>query len=238
MRLSFRPMPVLSMITLVMLSILIWLGTWQYQRLQWKTDLLADVETAVSAPPYLSLIEVFNDLNSDRPVDFRRIQLHAEHVAFEIPKRVFTAENRDVSWRLFSPVTADGVIVFGGFEIIADGSEVQGKEPVKINIAGYVRRVRYDEKQHTQSSPDKNRWFGFNPMPDTHNWAHAVNGSTEMRIYLDVVEGVDDAADLPIKRPDIRNNHFDYMLTWYGLAIVLLIIYGVLHYKEGRLSWR
>ena len=59
-----------------------------------------------------------------------------------------------------------------------------------------------------------------------------------MRYYVDRVPGALDASLLPPKRPDIRNNHFDYMLTWYGLAIVMLIIYGVMHHREGRLSWR
>ena len=35
--------------------ILICLAVWQYQRLQWKTALLEEVELAVSAPPLKSL---------------------------------------------------------------------------------------------------------------------------------------------------------------------------------------
>ena len=51
MSVTFRPMPWLTVITAVMLTVLISLGVWQYQRLAWKTDLLAEVEA-------LSLIHI------------------------------------------------------------------------------------------------------------------------------------------------------------------------------------
>ena len=55
MSLSFRPMPWLTAIVAIMLAILISLGVWQYKRLSWKTDLLAEVEASVTAPPLASL---------------------------------------------------------------------------------------------------------------------------------------------------------------------------------------
>ena len=51
----FRPHPVLSLITLIGLVVLIKLGMWQKQRLEWKTELLASVEAAANAAPLTSL---------------------------------------------------------------------------------------------------------------------------------------------------------------------------------------
>ena len=58
-----------------------------------------------------------------------------------------------------------------------------------------------------------------------------------MRFYIDTVPGASDADLLPLKRPDIRNNHLDYMLTWYSFAVILLIIYFILHRRAGRLKF-
>ncbi|MEM7730550.1 MAG: SURF1 family cytochrome oxidase biogenesis protein [Pseudomonadota bacterium] len=44
-------MPGLTLAVLICLPILIGLGVWQYQRWQWKTGVLAEVEAAVTAPP-------------------------------------------------------------------------------------------------------------------------------------------------------------------------------------------
>jgi len=46
------------------------------------------------------------------------------------------------------------------------------------------------------------------------------------------------AQGLPPKRPEIANNHFDYMLTWFSLAIILLIFYVLIHIRDGRAGRR
>jgi cytochrome oxidase assembly protein ShyY1 len=51
-------MPWLTAIVLLFLLILINLGTWQYERLKWKTNLLAEVESAAVSKPFYSLEEV------------------------------------------------------------------------------------------------------------------------------------------------------------------------------------
>jgi len=236
MKLYFRPFPGLTIVTLIMLVILIWLGTWQYQRLQWKTGLLAEIESSVTAQPVTSFRQIQDALKDDTPLDFRRIDIQAEHVEFETPIRRFTAENKDVSWRLYTPVKQGGVIAFVGFEVIADKVDPIAKIPGPVRVLGYIRVVRQKNKLRVDSTPEANRWFNFNPYPDTHDWAKDVPGGADMRFYIDSVPEAVDAENLPIRRPEVRNNHFDYMLTWYGLALVLLIIYAVLHKREGRLG--
>ena len=81
MKLKFRPMPWLTAITAVMLAILISLGVWQYKRLQWKTNLLAEVEASVTAPPLTSLDDLERAIAAGEPVDFRRIALTASPTA-------------------------------------------------------------------------------------------------------------------------------------------------------------
>ena len=220
-----------------MLVILIGLGTWQYQRLQWKTALLAEVEASVTAEPLSGFSDVKDLIDEAKPVDFRRIQLTAEILAFETPFRVFTGENRDISWRLYSPVRNEGITAFAARGIISDITPPPIENSKSKVLAGYVRLARPENRPNVKSTPTKNRWFGFNPIPETDDWSGSVRGEVDTGFYIDVVPGAQDAKLLPAKRPQIRNNHFDYMLTWYGLAIVLLIIYVILHKREGRFSW-
>ena len=83
MSVTFRPMPWLTVITAVMLAALISLGVWQYQRLQWKTDLLAEVEASVTAQPLTSLGDLERAIQAGEPVDFRRIMFTASPVVGE-----------------------------------------------------------------------------------------------------------------------------------------------------------
>lgn len=57
-----------------------------------------------------------------------------------------------------------------------------------------------------------------------------------MEIWLDEHRSEIDL-NLPVLLPDIRNNHRDYMWTWFSLAGLLIIFYGLIHYRAKRLSW-
>ena len=246
MRFHFRPFPGLTLFTVISLAILITLGTWQYQRLQWKTDLLAQVEMAVTAPPLKSLRDAQTALSNDGPVDFRRIEFTAEIIEGQIPFLVYSPFKRELSWRTFYAAQNESVRAFVATGRVLDsarGDLEPSAQTAPQSYAGYVRVLRAEERGAARSTPSANRWFSFNPMPETDDWATGQNGMfaaqpIDSRFYIDVVPGEKSAENLPIKRPEIRNNHFDYMLTWYGLALALFVIYLILHAQRGRLGLR
>ena len=240
MKLYFKPMPWLTVIVAICLAILISLGTWQYQRLQWKTALLADIDAAAEAAPFTSFAQVQAAIEAGEPVDFRRIEAKPiERLGGVQPFFMFTATNRDISWRVFSPVIQGTEIAFLAGDIVPDSERESyvGEDEFKEAAIGYVRLARETTRGAAKSSPEKNRWFGFNPLPDTHDWAKISGIEADMRFYVDTVPGALKADMLPPRRPDIRNNHLDYMLTWYSFAVILLIIYFILHKRAGRLKF-
>jgi len=240
MRIYFRPFPGLTLFTIVSLILLIGLGTWQYQRLQWKTAFLAEVEEAVSAPPLTSFSDIEKALEAGTPVDFRRIGLEATVIPDQTPFLVYSREKSTLSWRPFIAVEQDGRAAFITQNAIPDNERqtVPNTTSEPVELAGYVRLARDVGRGVAKSTPSANRWFAFNPLPKEADWSASVPGGADMRYYIDVEPGVIKAEDLPLKRPNIRNNHFDYMLTWYGLAIALFVIYLILHAQRGRLSWK
>ena len=246
MKFHFRPFLGLTIFTVISLAILIALGTWQYQRLQWKTALLADVEQAVSAPPLTSLGEVQRALSNNRPADFRRVEFTAEIIEGQLPFLVYSRNKRELSWRTFYAAEDGPVRAFVATGLVPDNERDTLKPSLYTKpqrYAGYVRAVREQERGAAQSTPSANRWFSFNPMPQTDNWAYGQDGMfsaqpIDAQFYVDAVVGETSAENLPIKRPEIRNNHLDYMLTWYGLAVALFVIYLILHVQRGRLGFR
>jgi len=237
LRIYFRPLPGLTVLTAIFLAILLSLGTWQYHRLQWKTALLAEIETAANAPPFTSLREVQTALDAGEPVDFRRYGSNAMTLDPSENFYVFTSVNRDISWRIFAPIENHGVIIFCDLATVSDEmrNNIYGRGPsAEIAVIGYIRSARSKSRSDSKSTPDQNRWFGFNPLPKTNDWAEMAGVNADMRFYIDRVEGELDAFDIPIRRPDIRNNHLDYMLTWYSFAGIWLIIYFLLHRQQGR----
>jgi len=233
-------MPGLSVVTVICLSILISLGTWQYHRLQWKTALLAEVEAAVTAPPLTSLRELSHLIKNDAAVDFRRIKLSAEIDKTARSYFVYKPRQDGIYWQVFTPITESGISLFAGLGVVRDADkDTYDKTSLAeglTSLAGYVRKDhpmgRIESWVKSAATPDDNRYFKFN---QTGDWDSG--GKIQTEIYLDITPGAD-LNSLPPKRPEIRNNHFDYMLTWYSFAIILLIIYFLLHFRQGRLRFK
>lgn len=231
MSLRFRPMPGLSVAVLLCLPLLIGLGIWQYQRWHWKMDVLSEIDAAVTAPP-LDGIAAMNALPEEASVDFRRIQLSPDAEAIGPAWHVY-APLGAIQWQPFRRVVSGRQDALVGFRPFDD----RVKESVSLpNIdgprAGYVRRIRsegrFAEWFGADDSPEANRWFSVNP---DGTWI--PNAS----LYIELDPTETDANALPVRRPDIPNNHFSYMLTWWSFALILIAIYLILHRRAGRLSW-
>lgn len=235
MRFYFRPLPGLTVLTAIFLAILLSLGTWQYHRLQWKTALLEEIEAAANADPWQSLLVVDNALDKGAPIDFHRIEFTASYAPDDALFHVYKPTKPGISWYQFVPARTGLEEVFVNIGAINDADKTKPAvlPAGPVTIAGYVRKARPAGWFTPKSSPEDNRWFGFNPMPETQNWADALPGVTTA-YYIDASDGAGSAADLPPKQPDIANNHLDYMLTWYSFALIWLVIYFLLHKRRGR----
>lgn len=240
---SFVPMPWLSVITAIGLAILISLAVWQYHRLDWKTAFLAEVEQAVNAPPITSLDGLRRAITAGEPVDFRRIDIDAKIVKDVETKLVYSSQRGGVFWRGFTPIieTQSGGMIFAALDSVEDKNrDIYKARPID-KLVGYVRFAHpmgwMEAKFKAKPNVDENKYFKFN---QTGDWDKALPANSYYigDYYLDASFGALNAEGLPIKRPKIRNNHFDYMLTWSSFAIILLIFYVILHIRAGRLSWK
>lgn len=240
----FAPMKWFTVLTLAMLSILITLGTWQYNRLQWKTDLLADIDAASTAAPFKSLRAVDEAIKAGEPVDYRRIEIMAASPNSRAGSApvfyVYQARDKAIFWREYSPVkTQNSAFVFVAGRSVKDSAKGDGfiQAMPKQSITGYIRTYQKPGFGSPKSTPSANRYFSFNPVPDERDWADVLSSQTiQTDYYIDAVPA-NRAAELPPKKPDLRNNHFDYMMTWYSFALILIIIYIIMHMRAGRLRF-
>lgn len=243
--LTFRPMPGLTIVTLICFAILISLGNWQYKRLIWKTDLLVQIKQAANAAPLTNLAQADAVLASGKPLNFRRIELNGAFVSLtgnnDQPFHLMRSDGKRYYWRLYQPYKVGAEIVYVATYDFDDArkatppASTTGQKPV----IGYVRLVQSANKFTPKSTLATNRWFAFNGAPEMLDWADALTGETIQTTYfIDQTVGAQSATDLPVRIPEIANNHLDYMLTWYSFVIILLVIYLILHKRAGRLGFK
>jgi len=243
MKIKFQPMPGLTIVTLICCAILISLGTWQYKRLHWKTNLLSEIHQAANATPLTNIAQANAILKAGKPLDFRRIEINGTFTAPTQnngqPFHLMRSDGKRFFWRLYQPYKDGNDVVFVATHDFEDANKA--KPPAakigQVPVIGYVRMVQSANKFTPKSAPESNRWFAFNSAPELLNWADALVGEKIQTTYfIDQTIDAKSATDLAVRIPEVANNHLDYMLTWYSFVLILLVIYFILHKKTGRLG--
>ena len=216
--------PALS--TLLMLAVLLGLGTWQVRRLAWKRDLLVQIAAAEQAaaiplPPH--------------PAPFQKVavqgRLRPDLAA------LYGAEVRD----------ARGGPVLGGQWIVP--LQREGAPPVLVDLGwvpaqrtapivlpggtttvdGYVRPPDHPGLFSASDDAPERLFYTLDPqaigaalgLPDVAPFTLVALGPTPPQGWPDPAHAL----------PRPPNDHLQYALTWYGLAVVLLVVF-ILHARK------
>ena len=102
--------------------------------------------------------------------------------------------------------------------------------------------IRYPQKKGyfvPENEPDNGFWFTIKPT-EIKKHLKIDKETFIIKFYVDALRQ-EKKINLPIgikEKINIRNQHLSYAITWYSLAIVLMIIYLSYHYSEGKLRIR
>jgi surfeit locus 1 family protein len=225
-------------------AVLIALGTWQLQRKAWKEGLIAALnERSQAAPAALPSPATWTALDPARD-EYRRVTFDAkfEKSGDALVYASASAFRPDVSgfgfW-VFAPAQlADGsrVIINRGFVPSDAGGKVDvvpGPPPAgDIAVTGAMRW------------PDRRGWFtpqdnaGRNVffVRDPAAIAAAKGWGAVAPFYIEQESPVPPGGWPRPGRlvPSLPNNHLQYAVTWYGLALVLAASFAVWAFKSRR----
>ena len=214
----------------VALCVLVSLGTWQLERKAWKDALIAELQAKLAAPPTdLPARERWQRLTAATD-EFRRVAFPAEFLRGE-EALVYSSGSSlrpDVSgpgYFVFAPARLTGgsvVIVNRGF--VPEGRQDPKTHTAPSGVVDIVGVMRWPEQRGQFTPPDepaKGLWFARDPAA----MAAAKKWGTIAPFYVDQ-EGPQPSGGLPKAGPlkaSLPNNHLQYAVTWYGLALVILI---------------
>jgi surfeit locus 1 family protein len=237
-----------TLLFVVMLAMLVALGTWQIQRLQWKTALLADVEQRLSAAP----LEILSpdDLPAGRDLNFQRVQLQGQFVGpvVVVPSKVYNNVVGVYIHQLFALPSAQAVFMVNRGWVADDQltsvlAQMQATpsssltDAAPLTISGLLRTPSAAGAFTPPNDLARRIFYRLNAS-DFATVAE-LPAQAVLPYVLELDTGLN--GELPIKSgifvPTLPNKHLGYALTWYGLAIVLSIIYGV-YFRQARNSLR
>ncbi len=212
----------------LMLAVLVGLGVWQLRRLAWKEDILAAIAAAEAAPP-VSLPAA--------PTPFEKVSVHGRYlpvIALYGAEVRTTARGPTMGGQLLQvlvPETGPPILVARGW--IPDGALAAFAEAApSVSVTGFIRLPAHPGWFAPHDDPGRLRFYTLDPAR-----IGAALGLKSVAPFTLMAMGPPPPGGVPAPAeslPRPPNNHLSYALTWFGLAIVLTMIYGL---WLGR-NWR
>jgi surfeit locus 1 family protein len=232
---GFRPLFWPTLFTVPVVLLCLSLGAWQVQRLFWKQDLIAQRQAAVSAAPVVAP----RNLEEARGMEFRHV---IDEGVFLQDKEIYlgaTSESGRQGYQVLTPLREpSGRVVFinRGFipaEVKDPAKRAGGQLLGTVRVQGLLRLPPLS----------KPAWFLPDNRPDLNYWVWvdlpAMSTAKELDqiapFYIDA-----DATPNPggwpkggVTRLALPNDHLQYAITWFSLAVALMVIYVLFHRRSA-----
>jgi len=229
-----------AVLTFSGIAVLCGLGIWQLERRAWKEGLLAAIAERVHAPPtdfppparWASLTPEKDEYRHVR-LEGRFLNDKEAHLQANLVSR--GSDDGELGYDILTPLElADGslVIVNRGFVPLARkdaATRPEGQIEGETSVTGLIRFPQAHPWFVPADEPRRNIWFSRDPAPIAE--AFELRRVAPVMVDADAGEGSSGAAKAGAPRGGqtrltLPNNHLQYALTWFGLAIVLATVFG------------
>ncbi len=216
-------------------AILIGLGTWQLQRLRWKEGLITRIETRTKAPP-VDLAVALRQWQETGDVEYLHVRAQGQYEGQD--SFYFTVGDAGPGYHVYTPLrtpAGDVIIVNRGFiadtRLPAEGQNY-ARPAGEVDVMGLARASEVpgwfagDAPPAGASGPWLTR--DLQGMAARAEIPNLVAPKQAVPFFLDL-DRSDTASDPQggTTRLDIPNRHLEYALTWYGLAVTLVVMTGL-----------
>ncbi|MDD9726312.1 SURF1 family protein [Roseovarius sp. SK2] len=194
-------------------AVLIWLGVWQMQRLDWKEGILSQIETRIAAEP-VALPESF-DPEADRYLPVTVTGQFGEGAL-----RVLVSRKQvGAGYLVISPFeTAAGrrILVDRGF--IRQSDTLEAAPDSELTVAGNLHWPEDRNSSTPENDVAGNTWFAR----DLGQMADVLDTEPVLLVARELSQPEDAVTPLPVDTAHIPNDHLQYAITWFSLAAIWL----------------
>lgn len=231
---GIRPVFWPTLISFCAVVLALTLGTWQVQRLLWKQDVNASRVAKVAKAPMDALPNPFRQADHQ----FRRVRLTGR---FLNDKEQFLAARSlrgNLGWHVITPFRmANGTTILvnrGWIPTSHRGREMRPDSVTAgtVTILGIVRQPPTKNAFTPDNKAQDNRWFWV----DLPTMATRTGLGRHPDYYIELTKSVTPGA-YPLAgqtRIKARNQHLQYVVTWYSLAIAGFVIWLLWHRARAR----
>lgn len=223
----------LTIATFVGLAVLIGLGLWQLERLEWKEGVIARIEARTQEQP-ISLEEALKRAGEGEDLSYTPVSVEGRFHHKRERYLYAISLDGEPGWHVITPLeTVAGTIVLVDRGFVPEGlrdpaRRKEGQIQEVVTVTGLVRNPEIPGLLTPDNDPAANQWF----TRDLDAMVRSMFPNRfveEAPFFLEA--GPEQAPGGWPKggqtRLKLTNNHLQYALTWFGLAFCLAAIYAV-----------
>ena len=234
MRLRLYLIP--TLICLPVFTFLLSLGNWQMERLTWKKSLIEVIEARLAAPlQNIPESGEWKNLSSDdyvyQPVFLKGVFDHQAEQFWFVHHEKFGP-----GYQVITPFVIGGeriVMVNRGYIPASQQAPVtrqDGQVSGEVRLEGLMVWPSERNIFEPPNEPDNNLWFVKDINAMAKNAGYEDNSWLIAPFFVDSLETPENV--YPVQAPiggqtrvNLPNRHLEYVVTWYGLALALVIVY-------------
>lgn len=191
-------------------AVLVSLGIWQVQRLEWKQGILAEIDTRILGGPIPLPATPDPEIDKYQPVEAHGL-IQPEEILVQSSLKLVGP-----GFRVIAPFETDGrrILLDRGFIRLSDRDKI--RTAVETTVTGNLHWP--DEVDGFTPDPDVagRMWFAR----DIPSMAEELGTEPILLVVRKTTESPIVVTPLPIDSAGIPNDHLQYAVTWFLLAIV------------------
>ena len=204
-------------------AILLSLGIWQLQRLAWKQEVLRAIESKILAPAVKIPQTVLPDAHSLLPVRAEG-RYKGDTVRVLVSQKIYGAGYRLIT--AFELVDGRTIMLDRGFTSVR--SEIPSTPQGRGQVIGNLQWPQEIDSFTPENDLAANIWFAR----DVARLADHLKAEPVLLVLRDSSFETEAATPLPKMTANIPNDHMNYAITWFSLALIWLGMSGYFLYRS------
>lgn len=208
-------------------GVLLALGFWQIDRMGQKAEVIAAIEARIHDTPVPLPADPDPERDRYRPVHAEGRFTGAEALVLSSQRgagpgfRVIAA---------FETATGQRILVDRGYIPEAQGAAPRPPSEVALRITGNLDWPQDSDRFTPDPDPARNLWFSREVGP----LAAHLDTQPALVVLRTTTEPGPPAQPVPIATADIPDDHLEYAITWFALAVVWAGMTAVLLWRMRR----
>jgi len=198
------------------------LGTWQIYRLQWKLDLINEINNGLNSEsvPY----------SKTNIINYQKVKFSG---TFDFEKQIYLYSlnsNGKPGYDIITPIkiNSNEILLVNRGWIRNDLKNNKNINNIKFkSFEGIVKKISKPNPFKPENDVKNNVWYSLK-LEDLQNFT----GYKLTNFVLYLQNSQNNLVEKKIISPDLPNNHLKYAITWYSVALSILLYFLYFRKKQ------